>query len=401
MSDNVNPFAGIEADSLTACVHAPQISRTGFKAVSVATERASTIIFPDADAYARRNDGGLEAYSYGLHGTPTRRTLEAQIAQLEGGRHALVTPSGLSAITLTMLAILSPGDTVLIPDSVYPPVRDFADGHLKRQGVTVRYYDPCIGGEIIRLLDPTVKLVHTESPGSTSMEIQDLPAIAEAAHSIGALVSCDNSWATPLYFRPLEAGADISLEAVTKYMAGHSDLLMGSVSVSDTELYKRVVQSAKHIGFGVSPDDCGLALRGLQTLALRLDHAARTGLALAQALQGREEIAEVFHPALPQFPGHSIWQRDFSGASGVFSAIVADELIDRVPGALDSMEIFAIGASWGGTHSLVAPMDLVSGQRSATAWPYNGPVIRFSVGAENPLALEADLMRFCDALGKS
>ncbi|MDP0930062.1 cystathionine beta-lyase [Paracoccus onubensis] len=386
----------IRAEDMTACVTLPPISREGFRSVSVAVERASTIVFPDAAAYAARNDNGHGAYSYGLHGTPTSRQLEAQIAALEGGTHCMVTPSGLVAITLAILSLVRAGETVLIPDTVYPPVRAFAHRMLAGLGVTVVYYDPTIGSRIDALLGPEVRLVLTESPGSTTMEIQDLPAIAAAAKARGIPTACDNSWATPLFCKPLALGIDISIEAVSKYIAGHSDLLMGSITTSDPELWDRLRTGFKLLGLGVSPDDCSLALRGLQSLPLRLAHAGSIGLALAGRLQTCPAVAAVLHPALPQFSGHDIWKRDFTGASGVFSVIPVPQAAPRVSRALEAMQHFSIGASWGGLHSIVAPMDL-TGNRTVGTAP-TGPVIRFSVGGEAPEALAADLDAFCAVL---
>lgn len=384
-------------DDTTQCVHQPVVSRDGFAGLNVGTHRASTIVFDDGGAYASRKERGPDGYSYGLAGTPTSRTLEAQIAALEGALRTVATPSGLSAATISMLSILRPGDAVLIPDTVYPPVRTFALGHLSTFGIVPIFYDPLAGAEIKSLIDERTTLVWVESPGSTTMEVQDLPAIVAAAHARGALVGCDNSWATPLLFKPLAHGADLSIEAVTKYIGGHSDLLMGSISVRDPSLLERIRKTIGHLGIGVSPDDCSLALRGIQTLAVRLKHCGEAAFQLARTLAARHEVACVLHPALPECPGHEIWKRDFAGASGVFSVVLKPNFSAQVWQALDALRVFKIGASWGGTHSLIAPMPVRS-SRTATAWDGAEPVLRVSIGLESPSDLLTDVHRFFDAL---
>lgn len=381
----------------TRCIHRPAIVTEGYASLAVPTHRASTIAFPDGNAYARRKERGPDGYSYGLAGTPTTRTLEAQIAALEGANRTAVTPSGLAAVTLAMLAVLRPGDELLAPDTVYPPVRDFVAGHLAEFGVSARYYDPLVGAGIATLLSGRTRLVWTESPGSTTMEVQDLPAIAAVAHARGALVGCDNSWATPLLFKPLAHGADISVEAVTKYMSGHSDVLMGSIATNDPALHAKIRTVIRHLGIGVSPDDCSLALRGLETLDVRLERSARTAMDLAKWLQGWPEVERVLHPALPDCPGHSVWARDFAGASGTFSVLFRQGYAEQVTTALSALRLFAIGASWGGTRSLVAPM-AVRPFRTATAWTAPDPVLRISVGLEHPDDLRADLDAFAAVL---
>jgi len=384
-------------DDDTCCVHHPEIDETGFAAVTVPVWRASTIVFPDMAAYAARNSKGHDAYSYGLHGTPTTRTLEAQIARLEGGGRSIVTSSGLSAITMTMQTMLSPGDTVLLVDTVYPPVREFADRFLRRMGIDIVYYDPAIGAGIAELITATTRLVWMESPGSTTMEVQDIPAIVAAARARGVPTAIDNTWATPLLLKPLELGVDIVIQAVSKYMAGHSDLLMGAVTVRDLALFDRLRTAFKLLGHGVSPDDCSLVLRGLETLAVRLRQSSASALDLARMLEESGRFQAVLHPALPSFAGHAIWKRDFKGASGVFSVVLKPESLDRLPNALSRLRVFAIGASWGGTHSLVAPMDITAA-RTATACPWRCPIIRLSVGMEGLADLRADLQAFAGGL---
>ncbi|MDJ1158666.1 cystathionine beta-lyase [Chelatococcus sp. SYSU_G07232] len=381
----------------TRCVQAPAIDADGFASLTVPVQRASTITFPDAPSFARRHERGHDGYTYGLYGTPTTRALEAQIAMLEGAAGVALTPSGQAAVTTTMLALLKPGDHLLIPDSVYPPVRAFADGFLAALGVRTTYYDPLIGAGITAFIEAATRLVWVESPGSGTFEVQDVPAIVAAAHARGLLVACDNSWATPLLFRPLAAGADLSILAVTKYLSGHSDLLMGSIAAPDKALLHRVKDTTRILGLGVSPDDCSLALRGLQTLAVRLRHVGAAAIDLALWLERQRDVERVLHPALPGCPGHPVWERDFKGASGVFAVVLAPAVTPRLDAALGRLDIFRIGASWGGTHSLIAPMD-VSGQRTVVPWTERGPLLRLSIGLEDPEDLKADLARFLAAL---
>ncbi|MBS7707719.1 cystathionine beta-lyase [Chelatococcus asaccharovorans] len=394
MADPTEPSAN-QAASLadqTLCIARSMAPADGFASLTVPIHRASTIVFPDAEAYLNRNNHGPDSYSYGLHGTPTNRTLEAQIAALEGGAHALVVPSGLSAITLVLAAFLKPGESVLVPDTVYPPVRSFCDQYLTSVGITTTYYDPLLGASIAELIDASVRLILVESPGSTTMEVQDVPAIVAAAKARGVLVACDNAWATPLLFKPLAHGADFAIEAVSKYMGGHSDLLMGSVAVTDFTLFTRLKDAFKLWGLGVSPDDCSLALRGLETLAVRLERSGAAANDLAHWLQDQTGIERVLYPPLLDSPGHAEWRRDFHGASGVFTVVIEQRYAPVIPTALSRLRLFAIGASWGGTRSIVAPMDIASAR---TVRPWNGglSLLRFSIGLECIDDLKADLKR--------
>ncbi|MCC7273565.1 MAG: PLP-dependent transferase, partial [Alphaproteobacteria bacterium] len=336
---------------LSRCVHHPAVSQEGYASLTVPTHRASTIVFPDGEAYARRRQRGPDGYTYGLSGTPTSRTLEAQLSLLEQGERTVLVPSGQAAITVVLLSVLLPGDRVLIPDTVYPPVRGVCADYLAPRGIAHTVYDPMIGAGIADLIDARTRLVWIESPGSTTMEIQDVPAIAAAAHAGGALVGCDNTWASPLLFKPLAHGADFATEALTKYVGGHSDLLLGSISVRDVALHRRLKDTMRMIGIGVSPDDCALALRGIETMGVRLAHMGRVALDLARHLAASPAVARVLHPALPGCPGHAIWRRDFAGASGVFSVVLRPEAAPRLQAALSRLRLFAIGASWGGTRS--------------------------------------------------
>ena len=375
---------------LTHCVNNPPVSSEGFASLSVPTHRASTIVFPDAKSYLERKYRGPDGFTYGLHGTPTTRALEARLTALEGGVRTALLPSGQAAIAVTLLTLLNAGDTVLIPDSAYPPVKGFAANYLAPRGIHHRVYDQNIGAGIADLIDDTVKLVWVESPGSTTMEVQDIPAIAAAAHAHGALVGCDNTWATPLNFKPLKHGVDFSIEAITKYISGHSDLLMGSISVNTVEHHRRLKDTMRMLGIGVSPDDCFLVLRGLETMGVRVRHMAQHALAFAQALVSSPAAERVLHPALPSCPGHTLWQRDFTGATGVFSVVLRRGYETGVADALSQMNVFQIGASWGGTHSLIVPMEIAR-DRALSTWDEATTILRISVGLEDPDDLREDL----------
>lgn len=372
------------------CVHHPEVSQQGFASLAVPTYRASTIVFRDAQDYADRKYRGPDGYSYGLHGTPTTRTLEAQLSALHGAERTLLLPSGQAAITAIFLAVLMPGDTVLIPDTAYPPVRGFCANYLAPRGINHVVYVPMIGAGIDALIDDRTRLVWLESPGSTTMEVQDMRAITAAAHARGVLTGCDNTWATPLLLKPLDHGCDFVMEALTKYVGGHSDLLLGSVSVRDLALRQKLKDVMRMIGIGVSPDEAALALRGIETMGVRLAHAGRVALEFACRLDGLPGVARVLHPALPDCPGHAFWKRDFAGASGVFSVVLRPETEPALNAALSAMKVFSIGASWGGTRSLVAPMS-VKADRSAAPWTEDGTILRISVGLEDPEDLWADL----------
>lgn len=374
----------------TLCVRRPSVSHEGFESLSMPTFRASTIVFPDARAYAERKHRGPDGYTYGLHGTPTTRTLEAVLTELQQGVRTVLVPSGQAAITIAMLTALMPGDTVLVPDTVYPPTTGFCDNYLKPRGIAYRVYDPMVGAGISDLLDATVKLVWTESPGSTTMEVQDIAAIVAAAHRRGALVGCDNTWATPFFFKPLVHGVDFVAEALTKYVGGHSDLLMGSITVRELPLHRRLKDTMRMLGIGVSPDDASLALRGLETMGVRLAHVSRVAKTFADRIAGLVPPDLVLHPALPHCPGHEIWKRDFAGASGVFSVVVPQAAEATVWDLLSATKVFSIGASWGGTHSLIAPMNIAK-DRSVSRGVHAGTILRISVGLEHADDLWADL----------
>jgi cysteine-S-conjugate beta-lyase len=384
-------------NDLTQCVLTPEVSSEGFAPLGVGVHRASTIVFEDAAAYASRGNRGHEGYSYGLYGTPTTRTLEAKVTSLEGGAWSFLTPSGQAANALAVLPFLAAGDHILIADTAYPPMRDLAETDLRRLGVDVDFFDPRSPQDVASKMRKTTKIVWCESPGSTTMEIVDLPQIVAIAHAKGALVGVDNTWATPLNFKPLAHGADIVTEALTKFVSGHSDVLMGSITIGDMELLKPIRSFIGRMGIGVSPDDASLVLRGFETLGVRLRHSERVAIDFARRIARHPVVEQVLHPALESFPGHALWKRDFLGSSGVFSIVLKNEAVANLPAALDTLEVFAIGASWGGTRSLAAPMS-IDGFRSATVWSGPHVILRLSIGLEDEAELWADIERLLVAL---
>lgn len=347
--------------------------------------RGSTVIFPTVAAL-EAND---QDFTYGRLGTPTVRALEEAIAEIEGGHSTLLAPSGLSAIATSLLAFVRAGDEVLVVDSVYRPARRFCDNVLKRLGVTITYYDPLVGEGIGRLITDKTRVVFTESPGSQTFEVQDIPAIAKAAHAAGAVVILDNTWATPLYFKPFAHGADVSIQAATKYIGGHADIMLGSITTTE-KTSAAIAKTHEDLGLCVGPEDVYLGLRGLRTLAVRLDRHQRSALELARWLAQRPEVARVIHPALPGDPGHTLWKRDFSGASGLFSIILNPVSRKSVAAMLDGLSLFGMGYSWGGFESLIIPFD-PRDYRTATTWNAEGPALRLHVGLEDVEDLKADL----------
>ncbi|WP_324764978.1 PLP-dependent aspartate aminotransferase family protein (plasmid) [Sinorhizobium meliloti] len=378
---------------LTQCVLTPAVDMDGFETLGAATYRGSTIVFKNAEAYRTRGERGHQGYTYGLYGTPTTRTLEAKLTALEKGVRTFLVPSGQASNAIAMLSLLSAGDKILIADNSYPPVRDFANRDLARFGIEVAYYDPAAIDDLERQIDSRTKIVWCESPGSTTMEIQDLPRIAEIAHRHGALVGCDNTWATPLNYKPLTIGADIVTEALTKYVSGHSDVLMGSITVRAEEHIVPLRATLGRLGVGVSPDDATLVLRGMETLGVRLRHAADGAAEIIALIQQHPLVDRVLYPSLPDFPGHEIWKRDFLGVSGVFSVVLKPEATKHAASALDVLRTFAIGASWGGTRSLIAPMP-VKQNRTASQWDGDDLVLRVSIGLEDLDDLKADVEAF-------
>ena len=370
---------------LTRLVHAGREPARQHGFVNTPIYRGSTVIFPTMAAL-EAND---QAFTYGRLGTPTVRALEEAIAELEGGHRTLMTPSGLSAIATSLLAFLGAGDELLIVDSVYRPARRFCDNVLARLGVTVTYYDPLIGAGIEKLITNKTKVVFTESPGSQTFEVQDIPIIAEAAHAAGAVVVLDNTWATPLYFKPFAHGADVSIQAATKYIGGHADIMLGAITTSERTA-AAIAKTHEDLGLCVGPEDVYLGLRGLRSLGVRLERHQRSGLELARWLAGRPEVARVIHPALPADPGHALWSRDFTGASGLFSIVLKPVARTKLAAMVDGLSLFGMGYSWGGFESLILPFD-PSAYRTATKWQAEGPALRLHAGLEDVEDLKADL----------
>jgi cystathionine beta-lyase len=355
---------------------------------------ASTVLYPSAEDFVAHR----ARYQYGRRGTPTTEALELAVQELEGPQCAGVAllPSGLGAIAAALLSVVRTGDHILVTDSVYGPTRSFCDQILTRLGVATTYYDPQIGASIAGLMQPTTRVVFVESPGSLSFEMQDIPAIAAAAHDKGALVLMDNTWATPLYFRALDFGVDLSIHAGTKYFGGHSDVMLGTVA-ANTATVTALKEYVRLSGLCVGPDDVYLGLRGLRTLAVRLERHYRSGIAVARWLEQRPEVLRLIHPALESHPGHALWKRDFTGASGLFAVVLKPVPQKAVYAFLDTLELFGIGASWGGFESLAIPFDC-SNVRTATRWAPGGPTVRLHIGLEAVEDLISDLERGFAAL---
>lgn len=350
--------------------------------------RGSTVLFPDCASMESRN----QKYTYGTRGTPTTDALCEALNALEGAAGTVLVPSGLAAITVPFLAFLSSGDHALIVDSVYGPCRYFCDTMLKRLGIEVEYYDPEIGAGIEALIRPNTRLVHTEAPASNTFEMQDIRAISDAAHRYDCIVTMDNTWATPLYFRPLDFGVDVSIHATTKYPSGHSDIVMGSVS-ANAAAWPRLLEAQTTLGICGAPEDSYLILRGLRSMAVRLDHHQNSALAVARWLEGINAVERVLHPGLESFPGHEIWKRDFKGSSGVFSfvlkAATPDQFKPKAHAFLNALSLFGLGYSWGGYESLALHVNL--NDRTIRKAPSAGPVIRLQIGLENIEDLKRDL----------
>ncbi|QIB32424.1 cystathionine beta-lyase [Ancylobacter pratisalsi] len=349
--------------------------------------RGSTVLsqtVAELEAHAGR-------YTYGRRGNPTTEGLEDALTQLEGSAGVVLTPSGLSAVSIALLSVLGSGDHLLMVDTAYQPTRRVCDVVLKRYGIETTYYDPLIGADIAGLLRPNTRAIFMESPGSQSLEVQDVPAIVAVAAERGICTLIDNTWATPLFFRPHDAGVDLSIQAGTKYLGGHSDLNIGTIS-GNARVFGRLKATHGDLGITVAPEDAYLAARGLRTMAVRLARHQESGLAIARWLAGRAEVLRVLHPALPDDPGHSLWKRDFKGASGLFSFILKPVPKAAVDGFLDELELFGLGFSWGGFESLAIPFDCTP-YRTATRWQPGGPAIRVHIGLENTDDLIADLTR--------
>ena len=373
----------------TRAVHLGRNPRNFLGAVNTPVFRASTMLFPTAADLDQAERGQYAGIGYGLHGLPTVTDLQDAVAAIEGAHAALAVPSGLTATTLPLLALAKAGDHVLVTDAVYGPTRSFCNNHLTRLGVEVTYYDPMLGAAIERQFRPNTRIVFTESPGSLTFCVQDIPAIAEVAHGRGALVITDNSWATPFGFRSFDHGVDVSVHAATKYIGGHSDVLLGLILANEATLpaLRRIWTD---MGVTASPDDCFLALRGLRTLPLRLTRHVASAMTIAKWLKSRPEVREVIYPALPGSRGHELWQRDFSGASGLFAVVLEPVAKKRIDAMLDGMRLFGMGWSWGGFESLMIPI-YPERVQTATKWDAGGPCLRVAIGLEDPGDLIADL----------
>jgi cystathionine beta-lyase len=357
--------------------------------------RGSTVLFPTMDALHRYD----QEYTYGRRGTPTVRSLEAAMAALEGGHRSWVVPSGLAALTAALLAFTSAGDHILVADTVYQPTRRVCDRLLTRFGVSVTYYDPLIGAGIADLITEKTKLVLAESPGSQTFEIQDIPAIASVCRDRGIWLAVDNTWATGLYHKPLVLGADISIMAATKYIVGHADAMLGLITA--TERAAPYVQRAhEDLGLCAGPEDCFLGLRGMRTLAVRLERHRTSALDVAAWLAEQPQVARVLHPGLPSHPGHSLWKRDFTGSSGLFSVILHPVSKTALAAMVDGLALFGMGYSWGGYESLIVPFDATS-YRTATRWAPEGPALRLHIGLDDPADLKRDLALGLERLGRA
>ena len=353
---------------------------------------ASTISATTLEGYAKISAERYKegTFAYGLDGTPTQLAFERAIAELEGGDRCVALPSGLAAVAVGILAFVKSGDHVLMVDSAYTPARLLADSVLADNQIDVTYYDPLLGAGIADLMRPNTRVVFTESPGSQTFEVQDIPAIVAVAHAADAMVVIDNTWSGGYYYRPLEQGVDVSLQAATKYIGGHSDLMLGTIVVK-ADLYEQMKSTAKVYGYHAAPDDCYQALRGLRTMAVRLARHQSSALTLARWLKARPEVELVLHPALDDCPGHEFWQRDFEGSSGLFSFVLREQYNEAaVTHMIDGLQLFAIGASWGGFESLVMRMH-PEDSRTATPWLHRGAVIRLHVGLEDVEDLRDDL----------
>jgi len=378
-------------------VHAGRDPDEHFGFVNPPVYHASTVLYPTAeDQVAHRS-----RYQYGRRGTPTTEALQQALAAIEGDACAGVAllPSGLSAVSTALMAVAGASDHILVTDSVYRPTRTFCDSVFKRMGVETTYYDPLIGREIAKLFKPNTRAVFTEAPGSQSFEMQDIPAIAAVAHEKGAYVLMDNTWATPLYFRSLEHGVDLSIQAGTKYIGGHSDIMFGCVS-AHAETWANLKDVAGTLGLCVGPDDVYLALRGLRTLGVRLERHNKSALQIASWLEKRPEVKRVMHPGLASDHGHAIWMRDFTGASGLFSVVVNPCSEAAVYAFMNALTLFGMGYSWGGFESLVIQFNCTE-YRTATRWAPGGPTLRFHIGLEDSGDLIADLERGFAAMKKA
>jgi cystathionine beta-lyase len=385
-----------ESGPATKLAHGGRRAEWRGKLVNVPVERASTILFDDV-AELRASKPGHGQYRYGLQGTATYWALAEALTELEpGAAGTILYPTGLAAITGPLLALLSAGDEVLVPDTVYGPTRKFCDTILARLGIATRYYDPLIGAGIAEVISERTGVILLESPGSLSMEVQDVPGICSVARQRGVVTMLDNTWATPLFFRAIAAGVDVTIMAATKYVGGHADVMLGSVTTTEA-YYHRIQVAAWDLGVAVSPDDCFLASRGLRTMAIRLRQHEEGAMKVARWLKARPDVGLVLHPALPDCPGHEHWQRDFRGSSGLFSFELKADTPGYRDAFVDALQLFGIGYSWGGYESLVLPVD----PHRTVGEPPARNLVRLHVGLEDPDDLIDDLAAAFDQAGRS
>jgi cystathionine beta-lyase len=375
----------------TKLIHSDARIPEGYRSLATPTYRGSTTIFPSAAQVADTWDQWRVGYTYGLYGTPTNLELAARVCELESGTHTILTPGGQAAISLINFALLQSGDHILVPASVYYPNRKLATRLLSRFGISTDFYDPCIGAGIASLIQNNTRLIWCESPGSITMEIQDLPAIVEAAHARDVKVVLDNTWSAGILLDAFAHGVDVTMQALTKYIGGHSDVLLGSVTVRDDALYQRLGAAQQVIGCTASPDDCSLALRGMKSLAVRLAAIESSTFAIARWLSSRPEVEIVLHPALQSCPGHELWKRDFLGSSGLFSIVFKPgPTQEQVFAFVDALRLFKIGYSWGGVTSLAVAYDI---GRIPGRPPYDHRIVRLNIGLEATVDLISDLQQ--------
>ncbi len=377
--------AGVRHSEATQIVHHGRHPEAQHGFVNTPVYRGSTVLFPTLAKIKSRD----QAYTYGRRATPTTHALEDAITDLAGGISTILTSSGLCAVSTALLAFVQSGDHILMVDSVYQPTRTFCDKMLTRLGVETTYYDPLLGERVSDLIKPNTRLIFVESPGSQTFELQDIPAIAKVARAKNIWLLADNTWASPLYSKPLALGADVTIEAATKYIVGHADAMLGAVT-ANARAAKYLDNAKEALGTCPGSEETYLALRGLRTLHVRLAHHMRSALEMARWLEDRSEVARVLHPALESHPGHGIWKRDFTGASGLFTIVLnpADE--KALAAFLDGLKLFGMGYSWGGYESLIIPFD-PKAYRTATHWAADGPALRLHIGLEDINDLKADL----------